>query len=124
MNEREIFIEALKKETPAERAAYLDEACAGNAELRRGVEELLRAEEGLGDFLEPPAKPELRSTVIGPETEGPGSRIGPYKLLQHWRRMVSYMAEQVGRLSARRSKSSPGTDTRQSSRFEGERQVQ
>ena len=35
MSEREIFIAALQKEDPAGRRAYLDEACAGQPELRR-----------------------------------------------------------------------------------------
>jgi hypothetical protein len=38
MTERSIFLTALEKETPEERAAYLDEACAGKPELRRQVE--------------------------------------------------------------------------------------
>jgi hypothetical protein len=46
-----MFTEALKRPL-AERGAFLDQACAGDAELRRKVEELLRAYERLGDFLE------------------------------------------------------------------------
>ena len=41
MSERAIFLEALDKD-PAERAAFVNEACAGNETLRRGVETLLR----------------------------------------------------------------------------------
>jgi hypothetical protein len=37
-----VFCEALGKE-PAERAAFLDRACAGNAPLRREVQSLLDA---------------------------------------------------------------------------------
>ena len=48
-----IFTEALKHPV-AERGAFLDRACAGDAELRRKVEALLRAYERLGDFLETP----------------------------------------------------------------------
>ena len=33
-----IFFAALEKTSPAERAAYLDEACRGDADLRRRVE--------------------------------------------------------------------------------------
>lgn len=40
---------------PEERARYLDIACAGNAELRREVEELIRHYETSGTFLERPA---------------------------------------------------------------------
>ncbi len=41
MNELELFTEALNLTDPAERAAFLDQACSGNAELRRRLEELL-----------------------------------------------------------------------------------
>src|SRR6266700_3846251 len=39
----------------AERADYLERACAGNADLRHRVEVLLRAHENAGDFLRDPA---------------------------------------------------------------------
>src|SRR5262249_35640382 len=50
MNERDIFIEALDRDTPAGRAAYLDEACAGDPALRERVEALLRSHEEAGEF--------------------------------------------------------------------------
>ena len=56
-----IFTEALR--FPAEeRAAFLERACAGDENLRRKVEALLRAHERVGDFLETPP--------IGTETDG------------------------------------------------------
>ena len=55
MNESQVFADALKLATPAERAAYLDEACAGDPQLRAGVEALLRAHASDPDFLEQPA---------------------------------------------------------------------
>jgi eukaryotic-like serine/threonine-protein kinase len=55
MTERSIFLEALEKETPEERAAFLDTACGSDAALRRQVEALLREYAGAGDFLEVPA---------------------------------------------------------------------
>ena len=45
-NERSIFIAALQREDAADRASFLDEACGGNADLRREVEGLLRDLEG------------------------------------------------------------------------------
>jgi hypothetical protein len=48
-----IFAEALERSDPAERAAYLDRACGGNAVLRAQVEQLLAAHTGAGRFLEP-----------------------------------------------------------------------
>ena len=39
---------------PAERAAYLDQACAGDAALREQVEALLQAHEQAEEFLNVP----------------------------------------------------------------------
>ena len=46
-----IFSEALVRQGGPERAAYLDEACRGDAELRAQVEALLRDHERIGRFL-------------------------------------------------------------------------
>jgi tetratricopeptide (TPR) repeat protein len=62
MNEESLFHEALARSTPQERAAFLDEACAGQPELRAAVEGLLAAHEQSGEFLCPPA-------VVANETE-------------------------------------------------------
>src|SRR5688572_13539505 len=51
MNEESIFAAALTKHSAAERVAYLDEACAGNAALRAQVDELLQASDDAGSFL-------------------------------------------------------------------------
>jgi WD40 repeat protein len=48
-----IFAEALELPDPAARAAYLDRACGGDANLRGRVEALLAAHAGAGHFLEP-----------------------------------------------------------------------
>jgi serine/threonine protein kinase/tetratricopeptide (TPR) repeat protein len=72
-----VFAEALDR-PPAERKAFLDEACAGDAELRRAVERLLLADEASDTFLEQPAS-ELLGLI--PEVE-PGERLGPYRLLR------------------------------------------
>jgi hypothetical protein len=50
-----IFVTALGKETPDERAAYLDEVCGSDAESRARVEALLEAHHDAGSFLEAPA---------------------------------------------------------------------
>src|SRR5947208_2202415 len=81
MDEASIFLAALQKPAPADRAAYLDGACAGDAELRRSVELLLKAHAQAGDFLhKTPA--EVGPTIDQPLAERPGTVIGPYKLLQ------------------------------------------
>jgi len=49
-----IFTAALDKSTRVERAAFLDEACAGQPEMRERVEALLRADNDAGSFLAHP----------------------------------------------------------------------
>jgi hypothetical protein len=69
-----IFAQALAKHTPAERTAYLDEACAHDAMLRQRVETLLRSHEAAGDFLGKPAIQYAAEELAGPacaeETQG------------------------------------------------------
>ena len=60
MNERSdkvemIFAAALQMASPEARANYLDEACGGDADLRRMVEELIEADAEAGSFLGSPA---------------------------------------------------------------------
>src|SRR5262245_23341833 len=76
-----VFMAALDRSGPAERAAYLDEACAGDEMLRQRVELLLKAHSDPGSFLKaPPAVP--GATVDEPHQERPGTVIGPYKLVE------------------------------------------
>jgi tetratricopeptide (TPR) repeat protein len=82
---------------PARRAAYLQEACAGNAALRQRVEALLRAHADAESFMEIPALEVRPETPILKLAEQPGDRIGRYKLLQQIGEGgcgVVYMAEQ------------------------------
>ena len=44
-SEKEIFLAALEKKTPEERAAFLDGACAGDLTWRERLERLLAAHE-------------------------------------------------------------------------------
>src|ERR1043165_2804530 len=54
-----LLFAALEKPTQAERSAFLDCACAGNAELRRQVERLLQAHADVGEFLQKPVVEKL-----------------------------------------------------------------
>ena len=54
MHELDIFTEALDRTDPAERAAFLDQACAGNPDLRRRLEELLAGHARGGSPLDRP----------------------------------------------------------------------
>src|SRR5437879_626698 len=135
MTERDIFIAALQKEDPAERQAFLDDACAGQPELRQQVENLLRLHEGAGSFLEKPAA-ESAATGAFPNaaepassSEAPGTVIGPYKLIEQigeggmgtvW---MAQQTEPVKRLVAVKLIKA-GMDSRQViARFEAERQA-
>jgi hypothetical protein len=70
MSERSVFMEALEKATAAERADYLDTACAGDAALRRRVEALLASHEQAGDFLGKPAPERLAGALADSEKLG------------------------------------------------------
>src|SRR5262245_7994181 len=77
----EVFWSALQLPSAEERKAYLDRACGGDPELRRLIEKLLRAQPKAADFLEQPlAQPEANANES--VSEGPGTLIGPYKLLE------------------------------------------
>src|SRR4051794_24177741 len=71
-----VFSKALEFADPAERARYVEKACAGNAALRAEVEGLLGALAEAGSFLEAPAVPGRPTGLV----EGPGTVIGPYTL--------------------------------------------
>src|SRR5262245_51710616 len=97
MIEREIFTAARNTPDPADRAALLDAACVGDGKLRGRIESLLAEHEQLGSFLESPA-PHLEVTSGQPLAEGPGTHIGPYKLLEQIGEGgfgIVFMAEQL-----------------------------
>jgi serine/threonine protein kinase/tetratricopeptide (TPR) repeat protein len=127
-NVDQIYLAALEREAAEDRSAYLDDACAGNPELRRRVQRLLEAQHRVGSFLESPA-PEICATVDHPLSERPGTVIGPYKLLQQIGEGgmgVVFMAEQNQPLQRTVALKiiKPGMDTRQViARFEAERQA-
>jgi serine/threonine-protein kinase len=68
-----IFFAALEKAAAAERAAFLDEACAGDEDLRRRVERLLAAYPKAGGFLEQPvvAAPDSGAQVTPEDSAAP-----------------------------------------------------
>jgi hypothetical protein len=72
MGEEEIFHQALARRDPEERAAYLQQACGGDAALRASVEALLRADAGASGFMERPA-PDLATTHRRADRERHGS---------------------------------------------------
>jgi serine/threonine protein kinase/tetratricopeptide (TPR) repeat protein len=143
MSEDSVFAAALSKRTAAERAAYLDEACKGNAALRQEVEALLQAHDQAGGFLAeplvkavptsalPPAGADEKAETIDPpsQAEAPGTLIGPYRLLQQLGEGgmgAVYVAEQQEPVKRRVALKviKPGMDTAQVlARFAAERQA-
>ena len=127
-----IFSEAVAVTNRAERAAFLDAACGENRALREAVEALLASHDAADSFLLRPASPDDVSTVAGgpgPIVEGPGTRIGRYKLLQPIGEGgfgSVFMAEQEHPVRRRVALKiiKLGMDTRQViARFEAERQA-
>ena len=148
MSDEDLFHLAL--ETPTgERPAFLDRACAGDGDRRRRVDALLRSHETPDSFLAGPAAgPGAMADLdqdltadVGPgrpggeitdrrsSAEGPGSQIGPYKLLQQLGEGgmgTVFMAEQTQPVRRRVALKviKAGTDSRQViARFEAERQA-
>ena len=82
MNERELFAEAMEKDTDAERATYLEKACGDDLEMRQRIEDLIREQAELGSFLESSPLGVAATSDFGADIAQPGSQVGPYKLLQ------------------------------------------
>ena len=124
-----VFSEAISL-PEAERADYVERACAGDADLRHRVEILLKAFKKAGNFLNEPAPgvPKVAGTTAA-MGEKPGDRIGRYKLLQQIGEGgcgVVYMAQQEEPVRRRVALKiiKPGMDTKSViARFEAERQA-
>src|SRR5258708_2849772 len=133
-SEHEIEVFNIALELPAgERAAYLDQACAGDTALRQRVEALLQASEESCACLEgsaavsPGPGGTVRLSFV--PAEKPGDRIGRYKLLQQIGEGgcgVVYMAQQEQPVRRRVALKviKLGMDTKSViARFEAERQA-
>jgi serine/threonine protein kinase/WD40 repeat protein len=133
VTDESIFAAALAIPSPADRAAFLDRACAGQPDLRRLVEQLLTAHAADNPLDRPP--PDLGLT--GPHHPRPddlpaaaiGDRIGPYRLMEQIGEggfglvFVAEQTEPVRRKVALKV-IKPGMDTRDVvARFEAERQA-
>ncbi len=81
----ELFQSALDRR-PAERDAFLREACAGDEALRREVDSLLAAHDDAGTFIDAPAlhfgdDDTAAADADSGEVLPPGHRLGPYEVL-------------------------------------------
>src|SRR2546423_6132685 len=71
---------------PEERAAFLDEACAGDQQLRKDVQALIAANEKAGSFIEKPALDVEARSLAGEQSDSGaesmvGKTIGHYRLV-------------------------------------------
>jgi serine/threonine protein kinase/Tfp pilus assembly protein PilF len=128
-NVRSIFLAAVENHAPEQRAAYLDEACEGDEDLRQRVEVLLRAHEQANSLLDRPAPTPEVTVDERPLSERPGTVIGAYKLMEQIGEGgmgLVFVAEQQQpvRRKVALKVIKPGMDTRQVvARFEAERQA-
>src|SRR5262245_21073623 len=129
---KEIFGQALEISSASERAAFLDTACAGASALRQQVDDLLRAYEHAGSFLEHPTTDfDLRGSAgaVVRTRAGAGTVIGPYLLhepIGEGGMGTVYRAEQTRpvRRTVALKVIKPGMDSRRVlGRFEAERQA-
>src|SRR5262245_49655066 len=113
LDEAAIFNSARRIEAPHARRAYIEQACGEDRDLRARVEALLRIHDGEPSFLQSPAE-EFGESI----SEGPGTVIGPYKLLEQIGEGgfgVVFMAEQEQPMRRKVALKvvKPGMDTRQ-----------
>ena len=127
---RSIFFNALEQ-TPEECGEFVAAACASNAELRQRVEQLLKFHRETGGIDDGFTSTSDTSDLLkgSPFLEGPGSVIGPYRLLEQIGEGgfgIVYLAEQLHPVRRKVALKiiKPGMDTRlMIARFEAERQA-
>jgi soluble lytic murein transglycosylase-like protein len=68
---------------PQERASFLDEACAGDDQLKEEATSLINAYDEAGDFIEQPAIASDARVLIGDDIDHRiGCDVGPYKIIE------------------------------------------
>src|SRR5882762_8615315 len=78
----EEVLQAVLDRTPAERRAFLDQVCAGDAELQTEASSLVSAHDAAADFIEEPAIAQDAHVILGDHSLNYiGQEIGPYKII-------------------------------------------
>ena len=79
----EDVLQAALDRPPQERAAYLDEVCAGDEELKEEASSLLSAHDEAGDFIEQPAiVTDARVLVCDEPDVNVGRNVGSYRIVK------------------------------------------
>jgi len=92
-----LFYRALEQDPP-NRDRFLDQSCAGDAELRHEVASLLAAAEAAGGSLESSIEQTIRRTAAEAVMPTPTRRVGRYRLIReigHGGMGVVYLAERA-----------------------------
>jgi serine/threonine protein kinase/WD40 repeat protein len=129
MTESAIF-RAAANMPPSQRAAFLDDACAGDPAARNEIESLLKAHDDSCSFLQRPKDPNAQPTDdYSSIIERPGATVGPYRLMEQIGEGgfgLVFVAEQTAPVRRKVALKiiKPGMDTREIiARFEAERQA-
>jgi serine/threonine protein kinase/tetratricopeptide (TPR) repeat protein len=126
---QEIFLAAVERHRLEDCDVFLDQACGTDDELRRQVNLLLKAHREAGSVPGAALPERDQAGIYQPVTEGPGTIVGPYKLLDQIGEGgmgTVYMAEQTEPVKRKVALKiiKPGMDSRQVlARFDAERQA-
>jgi hypothetical protein len=80
--DKELFFEALDLPTVSDRTAFLERVCAGDPEKRKRLKELLANHFQQASFMADSAVESVPPGILEICSEGPGTIIGRYKLLE------------------------------------------
>ena len=133
---KKIFTDAIAISNPSEREKYLIETCCNRQQLRAEVEQLLKAHEEAGEFMEKTSPEDQATLLLDPQVAEQSSgdlkvesKVGPYTLLKCLGRggmgavYLAQQSEPVQRKVALKIIRA-GMNTREViSRFESERQA-
>ena len=81
--EIEVVLQEALDRPPIQRASFLENACAGDEELKAEATTLIAAYEEAGDFIEQPAIAQDAYVLLGDDARGDVAReIGPYRVIE------------------------------------------